>query len=149
MRIILTGSRGWTDRDVIRGALLPLLDIGDIVLAHGDHPRGADRIGRDIWRAHGGVDDPFPVTDEEWRLPNRAGGQVRNRRMADAGADALVAFWDGTSSGTGGMLEIGRARRWPTLLHLPGRIVRWTDGTCPWGPPPTDRVWWAPPLVLF
>lgn len=148
MRIVLSGSRRWAEPARVVDALSRLENRG-IILAHGDNGN-VDTVGRDYWRSRGETDDPFPVTEAEWALPNRAGGQVRNRRMADAGMDALLAFWDGESPGTWGMIQIAQRRRVPILVHAPrGGPSRWTDGMLPWTTPPLRYDWWAPTSRLF
>jgi hypothetical protein len=52
-RLLITGSRDWTDRQVIRDALAEAwaeLRPGEIVLVHGA-ARGADSIAADVWAA--------------------------------------------------------------------------------------------------
>lgn len=50
MRILVTGSRDWTDGSTIRVVLASLADRNrTAILVHGDC-RGADWIARDIWR---------------------------------------------------------------------------------------------------
>jgi hypothetical protein len=43
---------------------------------------------------------------------------LRNYRMAD-NADALIAFWDGTSRGTANMINIARKK------NLPVRVIQY------------------------
>lgn len=93
-RILVTGSRHWTDIATINGALhrtyLALSHDGsDVVLVHGEcHLGGADIIARDIWRAVGLRDEPHPAEI----VNGRALGPQRNQRMVDLGADVCLAF---------------------------------------------------------
>ena len=43
----------------------------------------------------------------DWRRYGRGAGLRRNQEMAEE-ADALAAFWDGSSSGTGHMIQSAR-----------------------------------------
>lgn len=98
MRVIVTGSRSWSNRGQIadRLALLPGED--DTVVVHGD-ARGVDRIAHQEAEKLGLLVEPHPVSNEEWRLSRQAGFK-RNERMAAIGADLCIAFWDGRSHGT-------------------------------------------------
>jgi hypothetical protein len=37
----------------------------------------------------------------------------------ELGVSEVIAFWDGTSPGTGGMIDMARARGLPTTVHYP------------------------------
>ncbi len=81
---------------------------------------GADTLGEDWARRQGHGIQPFPADWKDLTAPgavpkqgrygmyNAVAGHQRNERMADY-ADALLAFWDGKSTGTRDM--INRARR--------------------------------------
>jgi len=86
-RILVTGSRTWTDNAVIRAALTPLRAPG-VVLVHG-HARGADRIAASIWRSWGLPTEAHPA---DWDTHGRAAGLLRNRHMVTLGADICLAF---------------------------------------------------------
>lgn len=87
MRVVVTGSRDWTDQHAISWEL-EALPSGSVVIEGG--ARGADTIARkraldlglDVetywanWIKHGG---------------GRAGG-IRNQRMLDTGVDLVLAF---------------------------------------------------------
>lgn len=94
-RILVTGSRGWTDEEQINRALydawaehhgIP----GDIVLVHGGCPTGADAIADRQWRARSGG-EPVEVHPADWSQGRSAGFQ-RNAAMVDLGADLCLAF---------------------------------------------------------
>ena len=53
----------------------------------------------------------------DWDTYGKSAGYRRNQLMAD-NADALVAFWDGQSRGTGHMINLAKER------NLKVRIVR-------------------------
>lgn len=98
-RILVTGSRTWTDRTAIRAVLFRLAKhyAGDsITVVHGG-ARGADAIAGeeaaklDLWV------EVFPA---DWKKhgPKRA-GFIRNQAMVDSGADVCVAFIEKDSAG--------------------------------------------------
>ena len=103
MRVIVTGTRSWSDRGRIAERLAQIdlaLPVGadQPVIVHGD-ARGVDRIAHQEAEKLGMLVEPHPVSNEEWKLSRSAGFQ-RNERMALIGADLCIAFWDGRSHGT-------------------------------------------------
>lgn len=102
-RILVTGSRNWTDREAIRFALLETTRAFglDFVLVHGDCPTGADAIAAEIWQDMGGKCEAHPAN---WVKYGRAAGPIRNQQMVDLGADACLAFPMGDSRGTRGCM---------------------------------------------
>ena len=86
-RVLITGSRTWTDSTAIRAALSPFRAPG-VVLVHGD-ARGADRIAASVWHSWGLPTEAHPA---DWDTYGRAAGYRRNRHMVGLGADVCVAF---------------------------------------------------------
>lgn len=102
---IVCGSRGWTDRKRLESRLDRLLDQNPgLVVRHGCCPRGADEMASTWCKRRGVTEERFPA---EWHKYGRRAGYLRNVEMAQAEPKAFVclAFWDGESPGTGGMLE--------------------------------------------
>lgn len=106
-RVVITGSREFTSRDIIAKALSKVWrDNGKqpFVLVHGA-ARGADSIGAAIARKYPDriVEEAHPAI---WRTPDgeldKAAGFRRNKQMIDAGADLCLAFFheDATNRGT-------------------------------------------------
>lgn len=117
-RLLVTGSRSWTDRDAITDALDDAVDLlwpnynpdnETIVLVHGD-ARGADRLAAEIWVSRWKMPvEPHPA---DWRGPCRAtckpnhrrakvlglpkvcpaAGLYRNIEMVESGVDLVLAF---------------------------------------------------------
>jgi hypothetical protein len=105
LRILVTGSRSWTDRDVITRALLDALclsTIGTPTLIHG-MARGADKIADAVWQSIG-RNVPGGLNLErcpaDWEKNGRAAGYIRNAEMVRSGADICLAFPLGASPGT-------------------------------------------------
>lgn len=100
-RILVTGSRTWTDRDAVLTALSEAWDhLGqspDTVLVHGACPTGADTIADELWKILGYAVEPHPA---DWSRYGRAAGPKRNQEMVDAGADVCLAFLVPGSRGT-------------------------------------------------
>lgn len=105
MRVIVCGSRRWRDRDKIINRLADLPDPASVTIVHGN-AQGADRIAHQEAQKLGLLVEPHPA---DWEQHGKAAGPIRNRAMAQMGADLCIAFWDGRSTGTQHM--IGEARR--------------------------------------
>jgi hypothetical protein len=65
--------------------------------------RGADGLAKDWVDWVGGIKMQEYLPN--WEKYGKSAGMVRNAEMAK-GADVLVAFWDGQSKGTKGMIDI-------------------------------------------
>lgn len=116
MRVIVAGSRGFTDESYIENTL-DLLDILDSfdkapTLVCGMCPNSPDMTAHDIW-----TDLGYPIAEypADWEQHGRSAGFIRNRQMAH-NADILVAFWDGASPGTCDMIH--RAIETGLELHV-------------------------------
>lgn len=89
-RVLVTGSRNWTDEVTIAQALVEAWRRhGRFVLVHGG-AAGADRIAHatalrvglpapEVWRA-------------KWSLYHQAAGPIRNREMVNSGVVECLAF---------------------------------------------------------
>lgn len=77
--------------------------------------RGVDRVGEFYAEACGLKLTRFPITPRDWKTYGRSAGPRRNMHMAKY-ADALLAFWDGVSRGTGDMIRQMRDRGKPALV---------------------------------
>lgn len=86
-RVLVTGSRTWTDHAVIADALREHCPPG-AVLVSGACPRGADAIAERLWQAQGRQVERHPA---DWSARPDA-GLVRNAAMVAAGADVCLAF---------------------------------------------------------
>ncbi|MFC4128980.1 DUF2493 domain-containing protein [Nocardia rhizosphaerae] len=128
-RLLVTGSRAWTDRQTIRDALAAAwreLQPGPIVLVHGAAD-GADSIAADIWGSAGLPVEPHPADwdncDHSCKHAPRyrrdgtpycpAAGPRRNLEMIRTGADLCLAFPRGKSIGTQHCMRHARAARIP------------------------------------
>jgi hypothetical protein len=100
-RVLVTGSRDWTDRDLIRAKLLEVYrKHPTALLIHGD-ARGADRLAADIWTRMGGQAKPYPAN---WRPSGRynpQAGNVRNDLMVSTMPDLVLAFFQMDASNRG------------------------------------------------
>ena len=109
-RIIVCGSRGWTDRKRIADRLFDCPVTSTIVCGYNperDTPKGADRLAYQEAQKLGLLVEPHPA---EWEKYGKSAGFRRNEEMAGLGAILCIAFWDGRSNGTKDMME--RAERY-------------------------------------
>lgn len=115
MRVIIAGSRDITEiAEVIQAVKVSGFSITEIVCGKA---KGADTLGELYGISNRIPVKPFPA---DW-YPNgkffKGAGHVRNRQMGDY-ADALIAVWDGVSSGTKGMIEYMKSLNKPTYIHI-------------------------------
>lgn len=102
MKVLVCGSRGFNDLQLLEGVLDAL---GPTEIIHGD-ARGADRIAGAYAERLGIVCRRFPAA---WETYGRRAGYVRNQQMLDEGQpDIVIAFWDGKSPGTKMMVDLAK-----------------------------------------
>lgn len=106
MRLLITGSRGWGDKDTIRTLLQDLREVhDDLIVIHGDAPKGADRLADQVC-----IELGIPVIREpaDWNRHGKAAGPIRNRLMLTKHKpDRVLAFRAaGKSNGTDDMIAI-------------------------------------------
>ena len=104
MRVIVCGSRHWTNVERIRKMLAALPQ--DAIIVHGAC-QGADAIADVIAKELGMKTEPHPA---EWERYGRAAGPIRNEEMLHAGARMVIAFHNGLmqSKGTKNMVKLAR-----------------------------------------
>ncbi len=96
VRVLVTGSRTWTDRATIKKVLSELPPQCTII--HGGCETGADRIADEVAKELGLRTEVHPA---RWDEEGRGAGPLRNQRMVDEGADFCLAFRQpGPSRGT-------------------------------------------------
>ena len=101
MKIIVAGSRTIVDQDVVNKAMLTSGWSHVITEVVSGVAPGVDQMGQ-AWAIKNNIRlKKFPAN---WELHGRAAGPIRNKQMAEY-ADALIAVWDGKSSGTKDMIK--------------------------------------------
>lgn len=119
MRVLICGSRDWTDRAMIE-RVMQGLGPGPHTIIHG-RAKGADTIAATIALRLGyAIDKPptttdsrdpehlggYPVRDVDWRRFGKRAGHMRNHDMLYEGhPDFVVAFHLGGSRGTQDMIN--------------------------------------------
>jgi hypothetical protein len=115
LRVLITGSREWDDRETIY-AILKALPPGSVIV-HGDAD-GADSIAAVLAESMGHTAEPHPVSKETWKTVGPAAGPLRNQRMVDLGADLCLAFPRSGSRGTWDCVRRARKAKIPHVIVL-------------------------------
>lgn len=101
-RVIIAGGRDFSDYDLLSRTMDKLLsEINDDITIVCGMARGADSVGEKYAITKGYAIDYHQA---EWDKFGKSAGYRRNVEMAER-ADALVAFWDGSSKGTKHMID--------------------------------------------
>lgn len=99
MKIIIAGGRDFDNYLLLLEAVVKSgFDVTEVV--SGGAP-GADTLGELFARD---MDLPMKRFPADWNRHGRAAGPIRNGEMAEYG-DALIAMWDGVSTGTANMIK--------------------------------------------
>lgn len=109
MRILVTGSREWTDSFQIINAFLDveLHPWDEVTVIHGDCPTGLDPLAAQIAKDEFGWKvEPYPA---DWAKHGKAAGPIRNQEMVDAGADVCLAFFQPGAANRGTQDCVSRA----------------------------------------
>ncbi|OKA03367.1 SLOG family protein [Amycolatopsis regifaucium] len=114
-RVLVTGSRTWTDTTMIRDALAKIWQWRpDTVLVTGACPRGADKLAEECWTHWGGQIEQWLA---DWDRHGRAAGLRRNEHMVNAGADYCLAFIHDNSRGATHCAEAAQRAGIHTVIH--------------------------------
>ena len=107
MKIIIAGSRDFYDYELLFekcSEIISKMEAYGIQIVSGG-AKGADILGEKFAREKGyGLARFIP----KWEIGKQA-GMIRNAEMADY-ADVLIAFWNGSSKGTVGMIRIAKKK---------------------------------------
>lgn len=111
MRLLVCGSRDWTNRDYLFGVLDGIHASQEVSVVIEGEQRGADSMAREWAKGRGIKVLPFPAEWDKHRPvdPSRKNpaGAIRNKAMLEHGRPELVvAFWQDNSPGTRNMVLI-------------------------------------------
>lgn len=130
MVTIIAGSRTIEDfSTVVKAIEMSGFNISEVVSGGA---KGVDHLG-ERWAKERPV--TLTIMPAKWERPDgslaRSAGYKRNEDMAKY-ADALIAVWDGTSSGTKHMIEAARKNGLRVFVYIvKGRNTRAIFGTTP------------------
>ena len=119
-RVLVTGSRDWSDESVISSVLKRVFDhYGRFRLVHGG-AIGADQIAGRVMRQRDF--GPQEVHPAQWgKHEGKTGGHERNAFMVGLGADLCLAFILNHSKGASGCAALAEEAGIPTRrIHLNG-----------------------------
>lgn len=127
MRVLVTGSRDWPDRDVVYSALDRALDECGTVLTvvHGACPTGADKYADD-WVVQRFAEGYFVRPERypaDWKGPRKKGaGFARNAEMVNLGADLCLAFIRDNSDGATHCANLAAKAKIPIRVFREGQL---------------------------
>ena len=127
-RLLITGSRSWTDVAAIRHEFDIVMghESRNVTLVSGNCPNGADKMCEDIAKEYGWTVELHPLA---WKGEDGLGeynpraGFERNEFMVKLGADFVLAFVMNKSGGA--MNTVGHSRR----AGIPTKIINRTSPT--------------------
>lgn len=106
MKLIIAGGRYFNDYALMKRKctfLLKNTNSETIEVVSGG-ATGADSLGERFAKENNYSIKRFPA---DWNMHGKAAGPIRNKQMAEYGTH-LIAFWDGKSRGTKGMIELAK-----------------------------------------
>lgn len=115
-RVLITGSRTWTNRRVIERALRDVSSEyagKDITIVHGG-AHGADTIAGEIAQSLGMFTE---VHKADWRRYGKSAGAIRNRVMVDSGVQLCLAFPLGEARGTRDCMRVAEKVGIPVRVY--------------------------------
>jgi len=107
VKILVTGSRDFTDYDLLKTQLDYTLSYETVILIHGGQ-RGADKLASRWCKENPRVYEiELPA---KWALLGKPAGMARNRVMAELKPDQVKAFYKtgAANVGTAGMVGLAR-----------------------------------------
>ena len=114
-RVLVTGSRDWTDIDVVRDALVAArYQSGPMVVVHGACPNGADAMASWWTRQFRHLDITEEKHPANWQLNGKRAGFIRNAQMVNLGADLCLAFIKDGSRGASHTARLAEEAGIPT-----------------------------------
>lgn len=100
-RVIVAGSRKFSDYELMKKTLDNAFSKHQPTCILCGLAQGADLLGKRYAEERHIPVEEYPA---DWANKGRGAGYIRNEQMA-ANADALIAFWNGTSNGTRHMIN--------------------------------------------
>lgn len=104
LKLVICGSRTFDDIRYMRECLDEVLAGVEEVTVVSGCAIGADVLGERYAAGRAFKVERYPA---DWKNLGKSAGMIRDQEMLDK-CDAVVAFWDGKSSGTRNMIEIAK-----------------------------------------
>jgi hypothetical protein len=113
-RLLVTGSRDWSDARVITRELeIVQAHEGEQVVLVSGNCRGADLIAEEVAVKFGWMIERHPA---DWKTHGKRAGFVRNAEMVEKGADYCLAFVKDNSAGASNTVVKARIAKIPTKV---------------------------------
>lgn len=120
-KIIVAGGRDFSDYKFLSHCIDGSLSQRNISEPHiiSGGARGADCLAIHYAREH---NVPYTVFPAQWDKYGKSAGFIRNNQMAKFALEnsqdkpVLIAFWDGLSSGTKGMIDLARHKGFDVVV---------------------------------
>lgn len=112
MKVIIAGGREYNNKAQLERVLDTIFNLNKPKAIISGMARGADKLGAEYAKEKGITLIEMPA---DWNKYGKSAGYKRNEQMASI-ADAVIAFWDGESKGTGHMIK--EMRRLGKLIHI-------------------------------
>lgn len=115
-RILITGSRDWTDYQTIFDAIQEqqVNYEKDTVLISGNCPTGADHMAEKVAETLGIRIEYHPA---DWKQYGKRAGFIRNKEMVDLGATVCLAFIKNNSKGATMTAKLAAKAEIPMLVY--------------------------------
>lgn len=116
MRILVCGSRNWTDYNRVERVLSEFSTVhklDDVTIVHGA-ARGADTIAEEVAEKLGFNTESHPA---DWERYGKSAGPIRNIEMLETGVDLVIAFMSFNSVGTKHTVREAAKRHIPTEVY--------------------------------
>lgn len=114
MKMVIAGGRDFSNYELLKAEAIKMLKglkPSEITIISGT-AKGADMLGEQFAKEYSIKILQFPANWDEY---GKRAGYLRNTQMAE-NADALLAFWDGKSRGTGHMITIAKEKKLQTTI---------------------------------
>ena len=125
MRILITGSRDWTDAYAIENAIIHALNTSSddtpVTIIHGN-ASGADRIADRIAKKY---QFEIEIHLPDWDKNKKSAGILRNKKMVDSGADCCLAFIRNGSKGATHCSNAAMKAGIPTTVYRIDEVDEW------------------------
>jgi hypothetical protein len=120
MKTIIAGCRN-IDNEILVWGVIKQSGIRITEVVSGG-AKGVDKLGED-WANF--IKVPVKLFPAQWDKYGKVAGPMRNEKMAEY-ADALIAIWDGKSSGTRNMINTAITNRLKIIhIHITGDHNDW------------------------
>lgn len=120
-RILVTGSRDWTDWPKFHEALATELLVSiprPVVIVHGHARKGADAFADAFAHREGLAVERHPAIWRPKGIYNPQAGLLRNRKMVNLGADVCLAFIRSGSRGASHCARLAEEAGIPVNRYL-------------------------------